>query len=59
MSSAFDTIHRDKIIEIANEIFDGDEVRIPRVQLSDTTLEIKMVGAQNNSIQIKHWFTTG
>ena len=46
MSSAFDTIHRDKIIEIANEIFDEDEVRILRVLLSDTTIERKVKGAQ-------------
>ena len=46
MSSAFDTIHRDKIIEIASKIFDEDEVRILRILLSDTTLEIKIKGAQ-------------
>ena len=46
MSSAFDTIHRDKIIEIGSKIFDEDEVRILRVLLSDTTLEIKIKGAQ-------------
>ena len=46
MSSAFDTIQRDKIMEIANEIFNEDEVRILRILLSETTLEIKIKGAQ-------------
>ena len=42
MSSAFDTIHRSKIIQIAEEILYNDEVRILRLLLGDTTLEVKL-----------------
>ena len=42
MSSAFDTIWRDKLIEITEEYLDEDEMRIFRVLLSDTNLEIKI-----------------
>ena len=49
MSSAFDTIYRDKIIEIAKDILDEDEIKILTVLLSDTTLEVKIEGAHTNA----------
>ena len=45
MSSAFDTIYRDKLLEITEEIIDSDEMRILRVLLSDTTLEVDVKDA--------------
>ena len=48
MSSAFDTIYKDQLINIAEEILDEDEVRIIRVLLSDTTLEVKINKAESS-----------
>ena len=45
MSSAFDTIWRDKLIEINEEFLDKNEMRILRVLPSGTNLEIKIQGA--------------
>ena len=45
MSSAFNTIWTDKLIEITEEFLEEDEMRILRVLLSDTNLEIKIQGA--------------
>ena len=45
MSSPLDTIWRDKLIEITEEFMKEDEMRIIRVLLSDTNLEIKIQGA--------------
>lgn len=47
MSSAFDTIYRDKVLEIAEEVMEEDEVRILRILLSETTLEVKVNGAES------------
>ena len=41
MSSAFDTIHRDKLLKIVETFLDDDEIRIIRVLLSNTILQIK------------------
>ena len=41
MTSAFDTIQRTTMIEILESFLDEDEVRIIRVLLSNTVLEIK------------------
>ena len=49
MSSAFDTIRRNKLIEILETFFDEDEMRITRLLLSDTKLEIKMRGTETES----------
>ena len=49
MSSAFDTIFRHKLIEIAETIMNEDEVRMLRVLLTATTLEIKVKGAETNA----------
>ncbi len=46
MSSAFDTIHRNEMINIAERILQEDEVRILRVLLSNTTLEVRVKGAE-------------
>ena len=51
MSSAFDTIHRDKILEIASKFLKEDELRILRVLLSDTTLEVKIKGAKTKPFE--------
>ena len=48
MSSAFDTIYRDVVIKIAEKILDEDEVRILRVLLADTTLEVKIDNAESS-----------
>ena len=42
MSSAFDTIRREKLIEILKSFLDEDEVRIIRLLSSNTTLGIRM-----------------
>ena len=42
MSSAFDTIKRDNLIEIISTFLDEDEIRMIRFLLTNTTLEIKM-----------------
>ena len=42
MSSAFDTISRHKIIEIAGRVMNEDETRMLHLLLSDTTLEVKV-----------------
>ena len=46
MSSAFDTIHRHKILEIAQDIMEEDELRILRALLSETSLKVRVKGAQ-------------
>ena len=51
MSSAFDTIWRSKLIEITKVFLDKDEMRILRVLLSDTNLEIKVQGADTKPFQ--------
>ena len=45
MSSAFDTIDRQTVLNIADRIIDEDESKILRALLCDTTLEIKMKDA--------------
>lgn len=40
ISSAFDTVFRDRIIETAVKIIDEDEAKILRVLLSNITLEV-------------------
>ena len=51
MSSAFDTINRDKIMTIASDFLEEDELRILRVLLSDTTLEVKIKGAKTEPFE--------
>ena len=46
MSSAFDTIDRSKLLDIASRILDEDGVRMLRILLSDTTIEVRVKGAQ-------------
>ena len=46
MSSAFDTINRKKLLEIAERILDEDGQRMLRILLSDTTVEIRIKGAE-------------
>ena len=51
MSSAFDTIHRYKVLEIAEKILDEDGLRILRILLSNTSIEIKVKGAKTKPIE--------
>ena len=51
MSSAFDTIHRDRIISIAQSILQEDEIRILHLLLADTTLEVKIEKATGSVFQ--------
>ena len=46
MSSAFDTIQRGQLIDIAKEILNKDEIRILRVVLAETILEVKVENAK-------------
>ena len=46
MSSAFDTIQRGQLIDIAKEILNKDEIRILRVFLAETILEVKIENAK-------------
>ena len=45
MSSAFDTIWRDKLIDITEKFLEENKMRIIRVLLTDNNLEIKIQGA--------------
>ena len=45
MLSAFDTIWRDRLTELTEEFLEEDKMRILRVLISDTNLEIKIQGA--------------
>ena len=49
MSSAFDTINRQKLMEILDNILGKDEVRIIRTLLSNPTLEVKVEGAKTEA----------
>lgn len=51
MSSAFDTIYRHKIMEIAQTFMQEDELRILRILLSDTSLEVKVKGAKSTPFE--------
>ena len=51
MSSAFDTIHRYKVLEIAERILDEDGVRILRILISNTSIEIKVKGAKTKPVK--------
>ena len=51
MSSAFDTIYRDKLISIAESFMDEDDVRIIRKLLSNTTLEVMVEGAETTKFR--------
>ena len=42
MSSAFDTIKREKLLEILSSFLNSDEIRMIRLLLSNTTLKIKL-----------------
>ena len=55
MSKAFDTIQRDQIIDIVKDILNEDEIRILRVPLAETTLEVKVENAQTTTFE----FNTG
>ena len=46
MSSAFDTIDRQKLVDIVESFLDEDEARIIRRLLSNTTLEVRVKGAE-------------
>ena len=51
MSSAFDTIQRDQLIDIVKEILNEDEIRILRVLLVETTLKVKVENAQTTKFE--------
>jgi hypothetical protein len=42
LSAAFDTIRRDKLLEIITPIFDSDSVRMIRFLMSETTLTLRL-----------------
>ena len=44
MSAAFDTIKREELLKILSKVVGDDELRMIRLLLSDTTLDIKMNG---------------
>ena len=46
MSAAFDTINRRKLLEILNTFLDDDEVRMIRFLLTNTSLKVKVQGAE-------------
>ena len=49
MSSAFDTMNRHKLLAIAERIMDEDGQRILRVLLSETSVEVRVKGAQTKT----------
>ena len=51
MSSAFDTIRRQKLLNILETIIDDDEMRLVRFLLTNTSLEIKMNNTKTEPFQ--------
>ena len=51
MSSAFGTIKRDRLIEILTTFLDDDEIRMIRLLLTNTTLEIRDQGAKTEAFE--------
>ena len=51
MSSAFDTIDRNKLVQIVETFLDEDEVRMIRRLLSKTTLEVRVKGAKTEPFE--------
>ena len=47
MSAAFDTVDRNRLLEIAEGVLDEDGLRMLRVLLSDTTIEVRVKGAES------------
>ena len=50
MSSAFDTIHRDELLNISEQFLDEDGLRILRLLLSNTSIELRIKGAKTEPI---------
>ena len=51
MSSAFDTMERNKFLEIVAEFMSEDNQRILRILLSDTSIEIVIKGAETSAFK--------
>ena len=51
MSVAFDTIKREELLEILSTIIGDDELRMIRLLLSNTTLDVKMNGVETTKFQ--------
>ena len=51
MSSAFNTIQRGQLIDIAKEVLNEDEIRILRILPAETTLEVKVENAQTTTFE--------
>ena len=51
MSSAFDTIQRDQLIDIAKEILNEDEIRILTILLAEASLEVKLGNNQTTTFE--------
>ena len=48
LSAAFDTINREELLAILTNIINEDEMRMARLLLSNTTLDIKLKGAKTS-----------
>ena len=59
MSSAIDTIYRDKLFKMVEEFLDEDDLRILSVLLAETTLEVKVENAQATTFESNIWPTQG
>ena len=51
MSSAFDTIQRDQLIDIAKGILNEDEIRILTILLAEASLEVKLGNNQTTTFE--------
>ena len=51
MSSAFDTMERNKLLDIVGEFMCEDNQRIMRILLSDTSVEIQIKGAETSAFK--------
>ena len=51
MSSAFDTIYRDKMFKKAEEFLDEDDLPILNMLIAETTLEVKVENAQATTFE--------
>ena len=53
MSEAIDIRHRNKLLDVPEDVLDKDGARMLRVLITDTTTEIKIKDAITTLVQVK------
>ena len=51
MSSAFDTMERNKLLDVVSQFMSEDNVRILRILLSNTSVELQIKGAESSAFK--------